>query len=179
MAKNNDDVFQERVDELLLMERRIDQRTRQLTEYNDNLQKKVNAATEKIDGSANIFDVRASDKIDRLIKFQDVALKSTKELAKYNKQTMLVFMVMTITVGVMFVWAILRLGYLNGEIDVAKTKLAELDLKLSQTPIIEERYGKYYVKLVPNSEMRLCEELATKWKKAKFGTYAEMWQGKR
>ena len=177
MIKSNDEIFQERVDELLLMEKRIERKTTQLTEYNDNLQAKIANTINRIDNASNSFEQTANHKLDRLEKLSDTTNGAAVKLAKYSENSMLIFTIFMVIAGLFAIGATWRLNYLLRQINIAKDMLAQLDLKLSRTPAVIKWGGDDYIRIAPNSDLNF-----SKYKPhhgPQEGTYARVWCSKR
>jgi hypothetical protein len=173
-TKSGSDLFQERVDELLLMEKRIEKKIQQLTQYNDKVQQEIYDSSEKIDSSTKHFDIIASHKLERLEKFQEIAHNSTKELAEYNKGVVAIITGLVIAAVLFIGGATWRLQYLLRQVDLAKAELEGLNVKLSQTPEVIRYGSRDYIRIIPflvvdfNKSKNSAE-------KTKYGSYAAVW----
>ena len=164
MEQNDEQFFQDRVDELLVLEKRAGQRAQQLVECNEKLQKRVTESLKIIDTVVNNFGGKIDYELDKLQQLNDFAYRNAKRS----------ILVVAIIAAILMVSGTLwQLKYLFQQIDIAK---AELDIKLNQTTAIIEHKGKYYIKIVPGTKIKLREGSG---KQARFSSYAEILKVKR
>jgi hypothetical protein len=178
MAKNNDHPLQEQIDELLLMEKRIERKAEQLTEYNDQLQKRVDSTINNVDLAVNKFETRVEHKLERLQKLNAITYDGAINLAKHSKRWMVIFFGFAVIIAMLAGIASWKLHGLLMQLAIGENMLKELDVKLSQTPEIIKYRGRDYIKIIPFSETKF-NEAKTKGKKNKWGNYAAVWYPSR
>lgn len=171
MSKTNDEIFEERVDELVLMEKKISRKVEELTKYNTDMQNKIAAATNKIFESAHSFEAGYND---RLSKIQETVAYSYSEVKLIWRS----FTIVALIFGVIIIGAGWRLNYLLRQINIAKDMLAQLDFKLSNTPDVIKWLGSDYIRIAPGSEWDFNKYKSVSEPKRR-GTYARVWYSKR
>jgi len=174
---NNNNALQESIDELLLMEKRIERKADELTEYNNKLQKKVELSISNIDIAINKFEQKVEHKIIRLHKLTDIAHDGALSLAQHSKRWMVIFFSFAVIMAILTGIASWKLHGLLMQIAVGNNMLKELDVKLSQTPEVVRYVGQDYIKIIKYSEVEF-NEAKTKAEKEKWGSYAKVWYPK-
>lgn len=178
MSKNNNEsLFQEQVDELLLMEKRIARQAEALTEYNDKLQKNIVGTINNVDLAVNRFESKVEHKLERLQKLNDITRGGAMNLAKHSKQWMVIFFGFAVIMAILTGLASWKLHKLLVQIALGENMLKELDVKLSKTPEIVKYGGRDYIKIIKYSEVEF-NEAKTKAEKEKWGSYAAVWYPK-
>jgi predicted DNA repair protein MutK len=169
MTKGSEEIFQERLDELLLMEHKAELRIQQLTKHNETFQNDTNKVLARLDGVIRTV----SNDIHTLGEVNDIANERMQALARYTKKIIITFVVALLIIVLVGGWTAMRLKYLNYEIKLAEAKLKLLDLELKVTPVIVKYNGEDYVRVHPNTETRLARGGKP------VGVYAKAWHDKR
>jgi len=148
MTKEYDQLFQERVDELLLLEQRVERRAEKFLELTSDYQKKsqstFNDLLSKVDGidaSLNKINV-ASDSINEYVTAS----------ATHATRTAKLFLGTVIASALIVAGTLWWSHHINGDLANAKAELASLSTKLKHKPVIVHFQGKDYVRVVPDSE---------------------------
>jgi len=149
--KDYDALFQERVDELLLMEQRVEARAEQFTEMTKGYQKKNEAALKNLLGKVGGID-KSLLKINAA---SEVIGWHVAQCSRYadNAKTFvlaLVFTSLVIVVGTLW-WA----HHIRSDLVEARVELASLNIKLKHKPVIVHVGGKDFVRVVPKTETTL------------------------
>jgi len=148
MDKNPDELFQERVDELLLIEQRADRRAGKFIEL-------VNAYQEKSQGMLDDLLCRANDVNETLIKINrasDSVDEYVTLCAKHVTHTTKLFLGTVVLVILIVTGTLWWSHYIDSSLADAKSELANLNTKLKHTPVFLHFYGKEYVRVIPKSE---------------------------
>lgn len=174
----NNNPLQESIDELLLMEKRIERKADELTEYNNKLHKRIDSTINNVDLAINRFEATVNNKIDRLQKLNNITHGGAISLAKHSKQWMVIFFSFAVIIAILTGIASWKLHSLLMQIAIGQNMLKELDVKLSKTPEIVKYAGRDYIKIIKYSEVEF-NEAKTKAEKEKWGSYAEVWYPER
>ena len=178
MTNNNHKALQEGIDELLIMEKRIERKTEELTEYNNKLHKRIDSTINNIDIAVSKFEQKVEHKILRLHNLTDIAHNGAISLAKHSKRWMVIFFGFVAIMAILTGIASWKLHGLLMQIAIGQNMLKELDVKLSKTPEIVRYAGRDYIKIIKYSEVDF-NEAKTKAEKEKWGSYAAVWYPKR
>lgn len=178
MTNNNHDTLQESIDELLLMEKRIERKTEELTEYNNKLHKRIDSAINNVDVAVNRFEAKVQHKLERMEKLNDITHGGAINLAKHSKQWMVIFFGFAVFIAILTGIASWKLHGLLMQIAIGQNMLKELDAKLSKTPEVVKYAGRDYIKIIKYSEVEF-NEAKTKAEKEKWGSYAAVWYPQR
>lgn len=167
MTKNYDEIFQERVDELLLLEQRVDRRAEKFIELTNAHQKKSQKALDDLLGKVSGIDESlarmnaASDDVrDYVAKSERHALRT----AKLFLGTMVVSLL--IVLGTLW-WS----HHVTSQLAEDRADLKVLDIKLKHKPVIVHFKGKDFVPVVPDSETGFTRGDGSEVP----GRYAEIW----
>jgi len=166
MSKNYEELFQDRVDELLLLEQRADRRAEQFVEITQDCQKKSQKAfTDLLDKTSNI-----DSSLAKITAASDQVRDYVAQSAQHALRTTHLFLGTVIACVLLIVgtfWWTHRI--ING-VAQDKVDLAALDTKLKHTPVIMHFRGKDYVRVVPDSETGF-----TRGGDEVLGRYSEVW----
>lgn len=160
IKKNYEELFQDRVDELLLLEQRADRRAEKFIDITSDYQEKYQKALDDIDASLTKINT-ASDQVRN---YADYSAKHALRTVKLFLGTV-IFCVLFIA-GTLW-WS----NHIMKVIAQDKAYLAELDTKLKHTPVIMPFKGKDYVRVVPNSELSFTRSDGNKVP----GRYSQVW----
>ena len=155
-------IFQERLDELLLIENKMDLRTKEFQEKSKDSLARLNELEKKI-----------CNDISMLREMNDTTHQRTRILAELNKKIIYGFVALVVITAVTFGGAYFWFGYIKWQIKIASLKLDVLDLKLNSTPKIIRYHGDDYVRVIPDTESQF--ESQGKYS----GHYAKVWHDKR
>ena len=167
MTKDYEKPFQERVDELLLLEQRADRRAEKFLELTNDYQEKSQGALNGLLGKVGGIDESlakikaASDSINKYVTLCD----------KHAIRTLRLFM-FTVIAAVFIVFGTLWWSHhINSDLVDAKAELASLNVKLQHTPQILHFHDKDYVRVVEDSETSFRRHDGSEVP----GRYAEVW----
>lgn len=161
--RKTDDVFQERLDELLTIEQKMELRTQEFQQKASDALGRLNALEEKI-----------SNDLVALKEISNTTNQHTQKLAKINRNSIFGFIAILAIVGVILGGAYLWFGYIQWQINVASLKLYNLDLKLSSTPEIIKYHGDDYIRIIPHTASSFNNRNGEY-----TGDYAKVWYDKR
>lgn len=167
MTKDCEKLFQERIDELLLLEQRADRHAEKFIEITNDYQKESKEALDNLLGKVGDTDESlakmnaASDSVNNYITFS----------AKHATNTLRLFMSTIIITMIIVAGTLWRPYHINSSLADAKDKLASLNTKLKHTPVIVHFHHKDYVRAAEDSEISFKRrdggEVA--------GRYSEVW----
>jgi hypothetical protein len=161
--RTTEEVFQERLDELLLIEHKIDLRAQEFQEKSKDSLARLNELEKKI-----------CNDISMLREMNDTTHHRTRILAELNKKIIYGFIALIVitvlTVGGTYFW----FGYIKWQIKIASLKLDVLDLKLNTTPKIIRYHGDDYVRIISHTESSFNDGNGEY-----TGDYAKVWHDKR
>jgi hypothetical protein len=166
MTKNNAALFQERVDELLLLEQRIDRRASTFIDIiNEHTQNSQHAVSDLLDKVTHIDESlmhmnAASDQI------RDYALQSKH----HAHRTVTLFLGTVVTSLLIVAGTVWWSHHVVKSLARDRENLATLEYTLTHTPVIKEVDGKDYVRIRPGSETSVGHD-----DRALSGRYAEVW----
>ena len=167
MTKNYDEHFQERVDELLLLEQRADRRAEKFIEITNDYQEKNQKALDNLLGKVGGIDASlakmnaASDQVRDYIYYSE----------KHALRTAQLFLGTVIACALFVAGTLWWSHYIIIELTRDKADLAALDIKLKHTPLIVHFKGKDYVRVAPDSETGFTRGDGSEVP----GRYAEVW----
>lgn len=162
VKKVDDPVFQERLDELLLIEHKMDLRTQEF-------QKKASDSLARL----NDLEKKICNDIFTLKEISNTTNQHTQILAKFNRKIIFGFIAIVVIVVLMIGGAYLWFGYIQWQIKIASLKLEVLDLKLSSTPAIERFNGADYIRIIPHTVTPFERDGEP------IGVYGKVWYAKR
>lgn len=167
MTVDYNEQFQDRIDELLLIEQRIDRRS---SHFIDVIRHHQNTSQATFDGLMK----KASGLDEGLAQIKETADQVGHYVAYSQRHALRTARLFLWTLGICLV---LLLGVLwfcyNTYHGLAweRAKLAALNIKLKHTPVIVHFKGKEYVRVVPHSETQFTRDNGTQVP----GWYAKMW----
>jgi len=147
--ENYEQIFQERVDELFLMEQRADRRAEKLLE----LVKSHEASITEINAT--------SDSIQKHLTLCRVANMRATYLFR---SAALIFVI--VIAGTVW-WS----RHLDTSLADSRAELASIDTKLKHTPVILKYRGKDFVRVTPDTERGFTREEGGE----AYGRYAQVW----
>jgi len=168
MTKESDQLFQDRVDELLMMEQRVELRTEKFTHVAKRYQEKNAEALDDllgkvsgIDKSLNQLNAASKsigDYVAQCARYADNATRFVLSLS---------LVAVLIVVGTLWWASHVRTGLVQDRADLNRW----FNVTLKQKPLFKQVNGKDYVRVVPDSEMKL--PLGKGYTVP--GRYAEVW----
>lgn len=148
MTKNYDELFQARIDELLLIEQRVDRRAETFIELTNAYQEKnQNTLDDLLNNVGNI-----STSLWRMNAASDEVREYVAKSERHVLRTVQLFL------GTVIVCALLVAGTLwwshrvTSQLAEDRADLKALDIKLKHKPVIVHFQGKDFVRVVPDSE---------------------------
>jgi hypothetical protein len=166
MVKNVDALFQERVDELLLLEQRADRRAEKLIEITNDYQEKSQQALDDLLSKVNI-----GDSLARMNAASDQVRDYVAQSAQHALRTAQLFLGTVIACVLVAAGTWWWSNHIVTGLAQDRADLASLDTKLKHTPVIMHFKGKDYVRVVPDSETGFTRGDDSEVP----GRYAEMW----
>lgn len=165
----NDEILQERLDELLMVEQKAQDRAKKLTEYGQYFQEQAKRTLERLDGVVCM----TSNELGRLKDMNRELEKQRQAISTLKKKTIVLCMMAIILIGLICCGAYAWLGYLQKQIELASLKLEMLDLKLSSTPVVVKFNGDNYVRIIQDTVTTLGRG------EKPIGVYAKAWHEQR
>jgi len=166
MIQKTDQVFQERIDELLLLEQRVDQRGEKFLEITSAYQEKSQKALDDLLGKVGGIDKglakmnAASESVNRYL---------TLSATHAERATHLFLSV--VVAAVLFIAGLLWWSnHVTDDLVDARAELASLNIKLQHKPVIVNVHGKDFVRVVLETETTL-----TQGDSDMPGRYSEVW----
>lgn len=179
--EKHEQIFQDRVDELLVLEKRAEQRAQAIVACGEALRQQVSEATSRVNNNihnveqvANDFNYRVETKLEKLQKTTESAINDTKELILYNKKAITTFVVLAAASLLVIFGTTWRFKYLCGQIDDAKDELEGLQVQLNCKPEIVKYGSRYYVRIKKYSDVEFTK--GGEPQKKEFGSFAEIWR---
>jgi len=167
MTKEYDQLFQERVDELLLLEQRIERRAEKFLELTSDYQEKSQSAVKELVGKV--------EGVDESLKKINAASENVEsymtQCAKQALRTSQLFLGTVIVAALIIGGTLWWSHHINSDLADAKAELASLNTKLKHKPVITHFHGKDYVRVVPDSETSFTRGDDSEVP----GRYAEVW----
>lgn len=167
MTQNYDERFQERVDELLFLENKVEEHIKSLANMNEHYRKVYEAVTKDI--SQKMMGVNES-----LKKINEGSEKISDYMAhceKHAEHTRSIFMATVLACVIVIAGTFWWSYHINDNLADAKAELERLENKLKHTPDMESFKGKDYVRVVPDSETSFTDQ----YRDSIPGRYAEVW----
>lgn len=164
-----DELFQERIDELLLIEERVERRSEKFIEIVNNYQNQNRKIFNHLLG--NVEEI--SESLSKINTASDNISEYVTLCEKHARHTTKVFLGAVVAAVLIVAGALFCSYFTYSDLDNAKTELANLNTKLKHTPVIVNYHGKDYVRVVSNTEKQF-----TKNGKKMPGRYAKMWHVK-
>jgi hypothetical protein len=167
MTTHYDEVFQERVDELLLLEQRADRRAEKFLtlskEYQESNQTVLLGLIDKAE--------QVKECLSKINTASEQVSASVASSEKHAHRTVKLFLSTLVICLLMIASTLWWSRHIQDALEQDKIDLAALDVKLHHTPVIVPFKGKEYVRIVPDSEMTFTHKDG----KAVPGLYAEVW----
>ena len=167
MTKNYEEHFQDRVDELLLLEQRVDRRAEKFIEITNDYQEKNQKALDDLRGHVGGIDeslARMNAASDQVRDYVDYSEKHALRTAK-------LFLGTVIACALFVAGTLWWSQHIISGLAQDKADLAALDTKLKHTPVIVHFKGKDYVRVVPDSETGFIRGDGSEVP----GRYAQVW----
>lgn len=148
MTKNYDELFQERIDELLLLEQRVDRRAEKFIElthtYQEKNQKTLDDLLNNV-GNINNSLWRMNAASDEV---RDYVAKSERHALRTAKLFLGTVIVCALFVSGTLWWS----HHVTSQLAEDQADLKALDIKLKHQPVIVHFQGKDFVRVVPETE---------------------------
>ena len=165
MSEEDNQIFQERVDELLFIEQRMEKRLKSFV-------KMMKEAIAKRDKTLESF----SEKINQVEQVgNDISLASNsiqsymRVCETHDKRSWKILLgsiaFSLLVLGGSLIWS----RHIFSNFEEAKVSLSTLESKLEKTPVVEKFEGKYYVRIIPKTGTRLTNNGKD------IGTYFRIW----
>ncbi len=167
MSKNDDARFQERIDELLLLEQRADRRAEKFIELTDRYQEKNQQTLDDLLNNVGTINNSlwrmnaASDEV------RDYVAKSERHALRTAQLFLGTVMVCALWVSGTLWWS----HHVTRRLAEDRAELKVLDITLKHTPVIVHFQGKDFVRVVPSSETRFSRRDGS----TVPGRYSEVW----
>ena len=154
MTKNYEELFQDRVDELLLLEQRADRRK----------------VLDDLLGKVGDIDTRFAKMNAASDQVRDYVVQS----AQHALRTAKLFLGTVIACALFVAGTLWWFHHIMNKLTPNKADLTALDIKLKHTPVIVNFKGKDYVRIIPNSETGFTRNDGS----AVPGKYSEVWHAR-
>ena len=148
MTKKTDQLFQERVDELLLLEQRVDRRAEKFIELTNDYQKKSQGALNDLLSQVGGID----ESLARMNAASDEVRDYVAQSERHALRTAQLFLGTVVTSLLIVVGILWWSHHITSALAQDKADLAALDIKLKHKPVIVHFHGKDFVRVVPDSE---------------------------
>lgn len=171
MTQNYDERFQERVDELLFLENKVEEHIKNLVNMNEHYRKVYEAVTKDI--SQKMIGVNESFK--KINEASEKIADYMENCEKHANRTRKVFMT---TLGSCVLAIALTLWWshhVKANLADAEKEVSYLSGLLKQVPVLTKVDGKPYVRIVPGTEI---DDLQEQDGSPIEGLYAEEWHKK-
>lgn len=165
--KNYDELFQDRVDELLLLEQRADRRAEKFIEITNDYQEKNQKALDDLLGKVGGIDASLAKMNAASDQVRDYVAQS----AQHALRTAKLFLGTVIACALFVVGTLWWSHHIISGLAQDKADLRALDTKLKHTPVIVHFKGKDYVRVVPDAETGFTRGDGGEVP----GRYAEVW----
>lgn len=148
MTKNTEQLFQERVDELLVLEQRVERRAEKFIELTTAYQERSQGTLDDLLGKVGGIDESlakinaASDSVNAY-----VTLSATHALRTATLFLGTVVATVLIVAGTLW-WS----HYITRDLAAARAELTSLNVRLKHKPVILHFHGKAFVRVVPKTE---------------------------
>ncbi|MCB1826831.1 MAG: hypothetical protein KDH94_00300 [Coxiellaceae bacterium] len=167
MTKNYEELFQDRVDELLLLEQRADRRAEKFIEITNDYQEKNQKALEDLRGHVGGID----ESLARMNAASDQVRDYVAYSEKHALRTAKLFLGTVIACALFVAGTLWWSHHIVNGLAQDKADLLALDIKLKHTPVIVHFKGKDYVRVIPGSETGFTRNDDSEVP----GRYAEVW----
>lgn len=147
-TKEDSHLFQERVDELLLLEQRIDRRAEKFVALTSDYQAKSQQALNQLLGKVSGID----ESLAKMNAASDSIEAYVAQCAKQGWRTTLLFCGAVMASVLIVAGTVWWSHHTRSNLADAKAELARLHTTLKHTPVIGHYHGKDYVRVVPGSE---------------------------
>jgi hypothetical protein len=165
--KNVDVLFQDRVDELLLLEQRADRRAEKLIEITNDYQAKSQQALEDLLNKVGGID----DSLARMNAASDQVRDYVAQSAQHALRTAQLFLGTVIACALVAASTLWWSHHIISGLAQDKADLRALDTKLKHTPVMVHFKGNDYVRVVPDSETRFTRDNGNEVP----GRYSKVW----
>jgi len=170
MEKDDKQLFQERVDELLLLEQRADRRAKKFIEltkaYQKESQKALNDLLDKVGG------------IDKSLRKMNAASDSINESVaqstEHAKRSTWLFFIAVIAAVLIIASTLWWSHHIKSGLVDARAELASLNTKLKYKPDFIHFHGRDYVRVVPDSKTIFTRKDGSE----EPGTYFRVWHAR-
>ena len=167
MTKDYDQRFQERVDELLLLEQRVDRRAEKFIELTNDYQEKNQKALSDLLGKVGGI----GDSLEKINAASDQVRDYVTQSERHALRTTKLFLGTVIVSALIVAGTLWWSHHIITELAQDKADLTSLDTKLKHTPVIVHFPGKDYVRVRENSEISFTHHDGSEVP----GKYAEVW----
>lgn len=167
MTKNYEELFQDRVDELLLLEQRADRRAEKFIDITNDYQEKNQKALDDLLGKVGGIDASLA----KMNAASDQVRDYVEQSAQHALRTAKLFLGTVIGCALFVAGTLWWSHHIISGLSQDKADLAALDIKLKHTPVIVHFKGKDYVRVVPDSETSFTRGDGSEVS----GRYAEVW----
>mgnify|MGYP006345018333 CR=1 FL=1 len=167
MTKNYDELFQDRVDELLLIEQRVDRRSEKLIDMTNDYKASSQKVLDDLVGKIGGID----DSIVKINAASDQARDHILQSENHARYTMRLFFVTAIASILILLGTLWWVHHVTSTFAEDKAALAAIEHKLQHTPVIVHFKGKDYVRIVTDSETSFNHADGSDVS----GSYAEVW----
>ena len=167
MTKNYEEHFQDRVDELLLLEQRADRRAEKFIEITNEYQEKNQKTLDDLRVQVGGID----DSLARMNAASDQVRDYVAYSEKHALRTAKLFLGTVIACALFVAGTLWWSHHIITGLVQDKADLAALDTKLKHTPVIVHFKGKDYVRIIPESETGFTRNDGSDVP----GRYAQVW----
>lgn len=167
MTKNYEELFQDRVDELLLLEQRADRRAEKFIEITNDYQEKNQKVLDDLRGHVGGIDASLARMNAASDQVRDYVAYSERHALRTAKLFLGTVIACSLFVAGTLLWSHRIISGLAQD----KADLRALDIKLKHTPVIVHFKGKDYVRVMPDSETGFTRGDGSEVP----GRYAEVW----
>jgi prefoldin subunit 5 len=165
MKKEHNEVFQQRIDELLAMEKKAERRAGKLVQQNEDFQKKMDKTVDRLEKQSSTISLyshrlkEADDKIEHRVNLT----------IKYSIWFIGGYLIISLLFGFGCWYGTKKLRDIKAELNYAKAELSYLESKIENIPKTVLYNGANMIRVIPGTEQKLYINNKC------IGTYSEMW----
>lgn len=165
MKKEHNEVFQQRIDELLAMEKKAERRAGKLVQQNEDFQKKMDKTVDRLEKQSSTISLyshrlkEADDKIEHRVNLT----------IKYSIWFIGGYLIISLLFGVSCWFGANKLKNIRSQTNYAKAELNYLESKIKNMPRTVMYNGANMVRIVSGTQQDLLLE------DKDIGTYAQIW----
>ena len=153
MTNDYEQRFQERVDELLLLEQRVDRRAEKFIEITNHYQEKSQGALDDLLAKVGGID----ESLAKMNAASDRVNAYVTHSATHATRTAKLFLGTVMACALIVAGTLWWSHHITSNLANAKAELASLNIKLQHKPIVIHDSGKDYIRIEPNTVVNLTD----------------------